>query len=65
MNTSIRRASRFKVGQVLWVGVAVDDPPTASKRIEDTELVPVVLDLVTGQDIDGYEGDGATVESAA
>jgi hypothetical protein len=44
--------SRLSAGQVLWTGVAIDDPPTRNKRIEDTRLVPVVLDLVTAQDID-------------
>lgn len=43
--------SRLRAGQVLWTGVAVDDPPGRDKRIEDTRLVPVVLDLVTAQDI--------------
>jgi hypothetical protein len=43
---------RLKVGQVLWAAVAADDPPARNKRIEDTRLVPVVLDLVTAQDID-------------
>jgi hypothetical protein len=43
--------SRFKVGQVLWAAVAVDDPPSQNKRIEDTRLLPIVLDLVTAQDI--------------
>jgi len=43
--------SRFKVGQVLWAAVAIDDPPSHNKRIEDTKLLPVVLDLVTAQDI--------------
>ena len=45
-------ASRFKVGQVLWVGVAADDLPGRQKRIENTRLVPIILDLVTAQDID-------------
>jgi Protein of unknown function (DUF1670) len=44
--------SRFQLGQVFWVGVAVDDPPSHHKRIEDTRLVPIVLDLVTTRDID-------------
>jgi hypothetical protein len=44
--------SRFKLGQVFWAGVAVDDPPSQNKRIEDTRLVPIVLDLVTARDID-------------
>jgi hypothetical protein len=44
-------ASRFRAGQMLWAAVAVDDPPSRNKRIEDTRLVPVILDVVTGQDI--------------
>lgn len=44
--------SRLKVGQVLWAAVAADDPPARGKRIEDTRLVPIALDLVTAQDID-------------
>lgn len=43
---------RFKIGQVLWTGVAVDDPPARNKRIENTRLVPLVLDLVTLRDIE-------------
>jgi hypothetical protein len=43
--------SRFKMGQILWVGVAVDARPTREKRIEETELVAIVLDLVTPQDL--------------
>jgi Protein of unknown function (DUF1670) len=43
--------SRFQSGQVLWTGVAIDDPPSRNKRIEDTRLVPIVLDLVAAQDI--------------
>lgn len=44
--------SRFAAGQCLWIAVAIDDPPTRSKRIEQTRLVPVVLDLVTAADVD-------------
>ena len=44
--------SRFRAGQVLWTGVAIDDPPRRNKRIEDTELVPVILDLVAAEDIE-------------
>lgn len=44
--------SRFKVGQVLWAAVAADDPPARGKKMEDTRLVPVVLDLVIAADID-------------
>src|SRR6185295_9374671 len=44
--------SRVKAGQILWLAVAADERPSRHKRIEDTRLVPVVLDLVTPQDID-------------
>jgi len=44
--------SRFAAGQCLWIAVAVDDPPTRNKRIEQTRLVPVVLDLVTAEDVE-------------
>jgi predicted transcriptional regulator len=44
--------SRFSFGQVLWIAVANDDRPGAGKRLQDTRLVPIVLDLVTAQDID-------------
>jgi hypothetical protein len=50
--------SRVKAGQVFWAAVAVDDPPNRDKRIENTRLVPVVLDLVTPQDIDKTMGRG-------
>lgn len=44
--------SRLRAGQVFWAAVAVDDPPRRDKRIEDTRLLPIILDLVTPQDID-------------
>jgi hypothetical protein len=44
--------SRLTAGQVLWVAVAIDDPPGRNKRIENTRLLPIVLDLVTPHDID-------------
>jgi len=44
--------SRFRAGQCLWIAVAVDDLPTRNKRIEQTRLVPVILDLVTADDVE-------------
>ncbi len=44
--------SRVKVGQVLWLAVDIDERPGRNKRIEYTQLRPVLLDLVTHQDID-------------
>jgi hypothetical protein len=50
--------SRFTIGQLFWAGVAIDDPPSRNKRIEDTRLVPVVLDLVTARDIEEARAKG-------
>jgi hypothetical protein len=47
--------TRFKAGQVLWTGVAIDELPSRDKRIEDTRLVPVVLNLVMPPDIETAE----------
>jgi hypothetical protein len=44
--------SRFAAGQCLWIAVAIDDPPRHGKFIEHTRLVPVVLDLVTAEDLE-------------
>lgn len=38
-------------GQVVWLGVSLNDPPAHRKPIRDTELVPVILDLSTSEDI--------------
>lgn len=38
-------------GQVLWLGVDVDDPPARGKRLVDTHLIPLVLDLSTSDDV--------------
>jgi Protein of unknown function (DUF1670) len=43
--------ARVKVGQVLWLAVAASDR-AHNQRIENTRLVPVLLDLVTPKDID-------------
>ena len=47
-----RRRDRVGWGQIVWLAVATDDLPSYGKRIEDTQLVPVILDLVTRDDID-------------
>jgi DNA-binding CsgD family transcriptional regulator len=38
-------------GQVLWLGISRDDPPRRHQRIIDCQLIPLVLDLVTPDDI--------------
>ena len=44
--------AHFASGQCLWIAVAVDDPPRRNRRIEETRLVPVILDLVTAADVE-------------
>jgi DNA-binding CsgD family transcriptional regulator len=47
----MRTAESVQHGQCLWMGVSIEDPPTRGKRLRDTDLVPVVLDLCTPDDI--------------
>jgi hypothetical protein len=42
---------QVRQGQVLWLGISRDDPPRRHQRIADCQLVPLVLDLVTPDDI--------------
>jgi Protein of unknown function (DUF1670) len=39
-------------GQALWMAVSVNDPPKHRQRIVDTDLVPVLLDLSTAEDVE-------------
>ena len=48
---------RLAWGQLVWLAVAIDDPPAHGKRVEDTRLVPVVLDLVTSSDLELMRDD--------
>ena len=47
----LRPREHIRHGQALWMGVSKDDPPRRHRRIADTDLVPVVLDLSTADDI--------------
>jgi hypothetical protein len=38
-------------GQILWMAVSVNDPPRQRQKIADTELVPILLDLSTADDV--------------
>lgn len=55
--------SRMKVGQMLWAAVSVDDPPRRGKRIEDTRLKPVILDLVTKEDVEDAIATGCRMQT--
>lgn len=48
----IRPAEHLTHGQVLWMAISVDDPPSYHKRIIDTDLVAVVLTLSDRADIE-------------
>lgn len=46
-----RPAARLKPGQMLWMAVADDGRKHTKKRMRDTPQVPVILDLITGEDL--------------
>jgi hypothetical protein len=48
----LRPYEQVRHGQVVWTAIDINDPPGHRRRIADTRLVPVVLDLSTGEDID-------------
>jgi hypothetical protein len=52
VRTHVRAKEHLTHGQVLWLAIAVDDPPRRRQTILDTDLVPVVLDLSTSEDIE-------------
>ena len=47
----VRSREQVRHGQALWMAVAIDDPPARYRRIADTRLVPVVLDVSTPEDV--------------
>ena len=48
----VRSCECAQHGQVRWTAYSVDDPPSRNKRAGDTQLVALVLDLSTPEDID-------------
>lgn len=47
----IRPRENLLHGQVLWMAVSLEDPPARRKCIQDTKLLPVVLDVSTPNDV--------------
>ena len=47
----MRSQDHLTHGQALWMAVSVNNPPAHRQRIADTELVPVLLDLCTAEDV--------------
>ena len=56
MNRHMQPLERVHHGQVVWTAVNIDDPPRRHQSIADTDLVPVVLNLSTSEDIDARVG---------
>ena len=52
INDHVRPRESLRHGQVLWLGYSIDDPPARYRRTRDSELVPLVLDLATPEDVD-------------
>ena len=48
----IRSREAVQHGQLLWTGIAVEDRPGWRKPLSEMQLVPLLLDLVTGEDIE-------------
>jgi len=51
VNNNIRSKDHVHHGQIVWTAVSIDRPPGINKKMEDTELVTVVLDASTTEDI--------------
>jgi len=48
------KTERLRMGQLLWLAVDERESAGYSKRIEDTKLRPVVLDVVSREDIEDF-----------
>lgn len=48
----VRSRDSIRGYQLLWPAISVDDPPSRGKTTRTTRLVPVVLDLLTDDDIE-------------
>ena len=51
VNNHMRPTKYIRHGQIVWTVVSIDCPPGRYKKIEDTDLVTVVLDASTDEDI--------------
>jgi len=50
-------AERLRMGQMIWPAVAKDETGYYGKRLEDTQLIPVILNVVTDKDLmDHFQG---------
>lgn len=56
---NLRPREHVRHGQVLWLAISRDDPPRRHQRIQDCDLIPVVLDLSTPDDVSARIERGA------
>ena len=50
----LRPVTHLCHGQALWMAVSLDDPPRRHQRIAETDLIPVVLDMYTADDLEVF-----------
>jgi len=51
VNNYIRPKEHVHHGQIVWIAVDKDNPPGMSKKMADTDVVTVVLDASTAEDV--------------
>ena len=51
VSSHLRPCEHLRHGQALWIGIDINDPPTRGRRTADTNLIPVILDVSTDEDI--------------
>ncbi|MCP4663833.1 MAG: DUF1670 domain-containing protein [bacterium] len=56
LSQHLRPAEYVRHGHVLWLAVAVDDPPRRGRRIAETKLVAVMLELCAPEDVEAILG---------
>lgn len=54
--------SFLKMGQVLWFAVSKDEKPSYGKTMDKTKIVPVILTLISPEDIKNRIDDGVTLD---
>ena len=51
VHNHIRSKDYVHHGQIVWTAVSIDNPPARHKKMADTDLVTVILDASTAEDI--------------
>ena len=51
VNNHIRSKDHVHHGQIVWTAVNIDNPPARHKKMDDIDMITVVLDASTAEDI--------------